>query len=67
MTIAGIILIVFGVIDFGGSWFGFDLWGGFLGVDLPDLVWQFSAYAEIALGYFLMQMSSDEGATASSS
>ncbi len=61
MKMAGIILIVFGVIDFGGSWVGFDLWGGFLGIDLPDLVWQFSAYAEIGIGYFLMQLGEDGG------
>ena len=59
MKIAGIILIVIGFIDFGGTWIGFDLWGGFFGVDLPELVWTFTAYAEGAAGYFLMTLESE--------
>ena len=58
MQIAGIVLIIMGVIDFGGSWVGFDLWGGFFGIELPALVWQVSAYIEIGIGYFLMQAGS---------
>jgi len=61
MKILGILIIVFGLVDMIGSYMDFDLWGGFLGIDLPDMVWRFSSYAEIAIGYGLMQLgSSDE-------
>ena len=58
MKYIGAFLIMFGIVDFAGSWVGFDLWGGFLGIQLPDIVWQFSAYAELAIGYVLWQMGS---------
>jgi hypothetical protein len=63
VKILGILLIVFGLIDFGGSFAGFDLWGGFLGVQLPELLWKFSAYIEMIIGYFLFNLGSksDEG------
>jgi uncharacterized membrane protein YphA (DoxX/SURF4 family) len=65
MKIAGLILIVMGIVDFGGSWVGFDLWGGFFGIELPALVWQFSAYVEIAIGYFLLNAGSGSAETVS--
>lgn len=49
MKIAGILIILFGVVDLGGSFVDFDLWGT-LGVQLPEILWQFSAYIEIAIG-----------------
>ena len=57
MKIVGILLIVFGLVDFIGSWLDFDLWGT-MGVELPRVIHRFSAYIEIALGYFLFQLGS---------
>jgi len=58
MKIAGIILIAIGLIDLVGSYAGFDLWGGFLGVQLPELLWKFSSYIEIIAGYLLFNIGS---------
>ena len=58
MKIVGIILIIVGVVDIGGSWLGFDLWY-FLGFDLPRIIWNFSGYIELGLGYFLFNLGSD--------
>ena len=58
MKILGILLILFGLVDLVGSFTGFDLWGGFLGVQLPELVWKYSSYIEILIGYFLFNMGS---------
>jgi len=62
MKIIGIILIAFGLVDLIGSFADFDLWGGFIGVELPDLLWQYSAYLEMIAGYLLFNAgsSSDE-------
>jgi len=56
MKIIGMLLITIGVVDFAGSYMEFDLWGGFLGVQLPDLLWKFSPYIEMGLGYFIMNL-----------
>ena len=53
MKIVGILIIIFGVVDLVGSFAGFDLWGT-IGVQLPDLLWKYSAYIEIAVGYGVM-------------
>lgn len=60
MKYLGILLMVVGVVDLVGSYADFDLWGGFVGINLPEFLWQFSAYIEIALGYMLMKFSSSE-------
>jgi hypothetical protein len=43
-------------VDFGGSWVGFDLWGS-IGIQLPEVLWNFSAIIEagiagVLLGWF---------------
>ena len=53
MKIIGVILILFGLADLIGSFMGFDLWGGYIGIELPEILWRFSAYIEIGIGYFL--------------
>lgn len=63
MKIAGIIIIAFGLVDLAGSYTDFDLWGGFIGVDLPEILWKYSSYIEIVLGYFLMNMGSKDTET----
>ena len=55
MKIAGIILIALGLLDLLGSYADFDLWGGLLGIQLPDLLWQYSAYLELLAGYLLFK------------
>lgn len=60
MKIIGIIIILIGVVDLGGSYFDFDLWGGFLGIELPELLWRYSSYIEIAIGLFIMSIGSSE-------
>ena len=59
MKIVGIILIIVGVIDVGGSWLGFDFWGGFIGIELPEIIWYVSGWVELGLGYFLFNLGSD--------
>ena len=59
MKIVGIILIIVGVVDVGGSWLGFDLWRSILGFDLPWIIWFFSGWVELGLGYFLFNLGSD--------
>lgn len=69
MKILGLLLIVFGVVDLVGSYAEFDLWGGFIGVQLPDIIWKYSSFIEMGLGYFLFNLgkssdSSDAGSEA---
>ena len=59
MKIVGIILIIVGVVDVGGSWLGFDLWRSILGFDLPWIIWFISGWVELGLGYFLFNLDSD--------
>lgn len=60
MKILGIIIIVVGFVDLIGSYVGFDLWGGFIGVELPDILWSYSSFIEIGLGYFVMNLSAND-------
>ena len=59
MKIVGIILIIVGVIDVGGSWLGFDFWAEFIGIELPAILWYVSGWVELGLGYFLFNLGSD--------
>ena len=60
MKIVGILIIVFGLVDLIGSFTGFDLWGT-IGIQLPEVIWRYSAYIEIAIGYGVMNFfGSDE-------
>lgn len=61
MKIIGILIMLFGLVDLVGSFTGFDLWGT-IGVQLPELLWKYSAYIEIAIGYGLFNLagSNDE-------
>ena len=60
MKIIGIILIAIGLVDLIGSYAEFDLWGGFLGIDLPEFLWNISSYIEIGLGYGIMSLGSND-------
>lgn len=56
MKIVGIIIIAIGLVDLIGSYTGFDLWGAFVGVELPELLWEYSSFVEIGLGCFIMSL-----------
>lgn len=58
LKITGIIVIAIGLIDLVGSYAGFDLWGEFIGVQLPEFLWKFSSYIEMGLGYGIMTLGS---------
>ena len=54
LKVIGGLLVAFGAVDLVGSFAGFDLWGT-LGIELPDMIWRFSAYIEIAAGYAMIR------------
>ncbi|OUS21701.1 hypothetical protein A9R01_17615 ['Osedax' symbiont bacterium Rs2_46_30_T18] len=56
MKILGMIIIAFGLVDLIGSHMEFDLWGSYIGVQLPEQLWQFSSYIEIAIGYLVIKL-----------
>ena len=58
MKIIGGLLIAFGLADVVGSFAGVDVWGEWIGVQLPELIWPFTAYIEMGLGYFLFKLGS---------
>jgi hypothetical protein len=57
MKIIAIILIIFGGVDLVGSFMDFDLWTTIGWTSMPDILWQYSSYIEIGVGYFLFSMS----------
>ena len=59
VKIIGAVIFIFGLVDFGGSYMDFDLWGK-TGIQLPDIIWKYSSYIEMALGAFLFSMGSDD-------
>ncbi len=67
LMIVGGFLVIFGLADFISSYAGTDLWGEVIGVQLPEIIWKFSAYAEMLIGYLLfkagMNVSDDTIAT----
>ena len=60
MKILGYILIVVGVVDFGGSFVGFDLWLEVFGINLTGILYQFSALIVGGIGYALVRAGSQE-------
>ncbi|EDP60802.1 hypothetical protein [Vibrio sp. AND4] len=58
MKYLGMLIIAFGLIDLIGSYTGFDLWGGFIGIELPDLLWKYSSFIEMGLGGFIINLAS---------
>ena len=60
MKFLGYGLVVFGFADFGLSWVGLDVWGEIIGVQLPQLLWTFSGMIEIAIGYGIVNLASDD-------
>ncbi len=60
MMVLGGLLIVFGLVDLLGSFANFDLWG-IIGIRLPDMVWQYSAYIEMIVGYVIFKFGGSFG------
>ena len=58
MKVLGYILIVIAIIDFGGSWFGFDFWLQVFGINLTGILYQLSAVIVGAIGYGLVRAGS---------
>jgi hypothetical protein len=59
MKILGLLLIVFGIVDLVGSYAEFDLWG-VIGIELPSVIWSYSSFIEMGLGYFLFNLASND-------
>jgi len=55
LMVVGGLLVVFGLADLIGSFAGFDLWGGVIGIQVPEMVWKYSAYGEMLIGYFIFK------------
>ena len=55
MAIIGALLFLFGLVDFLGVFVGFDVWSR-MGVELPELLWRFSAWIEMGIGGYLWNL-----------
>ena len=53
--IVGGFLLIFGIIDFGGTWVGFEIWWDLLGIWLPDILYYTSSFIEIGIGVYLLK------------
>ena len=60
MKIIGGVFIAFGLLDLIGSFTGLDVWGQWVGINLPEIIWKFTAYIEMGVGYFLLTLGSDD-------
>ena len=60
MKILGYILIVVAIVDFGGSWVGFDFWFEVFGINLTGILYQVSAFVVGGIGYALVKAGSRE-------
>ncbi len=58
MKIIGGLFIAFGVLDMIGSYTGLDVWGEWIGVQLPEIIWTFTAYIELGIGYLFINLGS---------
>ena len=51
----GALVFLWGLADLVLSWMGTDLWGS-VGIQLPDLIWQFSHYVAMGIGFAIFSM-----------
>ncbi len=56
IAIIGALIFVFGIIDIVGSFTGLDVWGEWLKIDLPEAIWNITAYIELILGGLLFKV-----------
>jgi hypothetical protein len=59
LKIIGALIFIVGIVDIGGNFMDFDLWGT-IGVQLPDVIWKYSGYIELILGGFLFNLGSGD-------
>ena len=58
----GYALIAWGVLDFGLSYAGTDVWLDWLGIQLPEAIWTYSGMIAVVIGYGVLKLTSgDEG------
>ena len=60
LKIIGGLFIAFGLVDMIGSFTELDVWGEWIGLDLPEAIWSFTAYIEMGIGYFLLNLGSND-------
>jgi hypothetical protein len=60
LKIIGGLFIAFGLVDMIGSFTELDVWGEWIGLDLPEAIWSFTAYIEMGIGYFLLKLGSND-------
>ena len=60
MLIIGYLFVAFGAVDLFGSSLGLDVWGEWIGIQLPKILWKFSAFIEMGIGFFFIIMGTDE-------
>jgi hypothetical protein len=60
LKIIGWLFIAFGLVDMIGSFTELDVWGEWIGLDLPEAIWSFTAYIEMGIGYFLLKLGSND-------
>lgn len=57
MKIIGVLLVIFGIIDFAGAEFNdFDVWYEWFGIELPEILWMLSPWIESGLGIILFRV-----------
>ena len=54
--IIGGVFIAFGAVDLLGSFLGWDVWGQWIGVQLPEALWRFTAWIEMGIGVLIMRL-----------
>jgi hypothetical protein len=60
LKIIGGLFITFGLVDMVGSFTGLDVWGEWIGLDLPEVIWSYTAYIEMGIGYFIFKLGSND-------
>ena len=56
VAIIGALVFAFGIVDIVGSFTGLDVWTDWIGVELPEVIWSFTGYIELALGALLFKI-----------
>jgi hypothetical protein len=60
MKVIGGLFIAFGLLDLIGSFTGLDVWGEWIGVNLPEVIWKFTSIIELGVGFFLFSLGSND-------
>lgn len=56
LGVFGALLFVFGAVDLIGSFTGLDVWGQWIGANIPEPIWTYTAWIEMGLGGFLAKL-----------